>query len=187
MMNVISNAPGSPAPVFLDLDEVKAWLNVAADDDDTLIQGLIDAAQRRYEGPSGVLGRTLLRQVWTGRIEEWPACTTSMDIPLPPLVSVDEVRVDGVAVASSTYTVFGANSDMIPAKIKPVSDWTGSEVEIDFTAGYESGSMPKSLKTALLQVIAGWYDNRAAQADRETHDNDQADKIMFGETVEYIV
>lgn len=188
-MNVISNAQGSPTPplpALLELQDVKDWLRVASDDDDALIQGLIDGAQRRYEGPSGVLGRTLVRQAWTGRIEEWPSCITSMEIPLPPLVSVDEVRVDGTAVDASTYSVFGVGSDLIPAKIKPTGDWAGSEVEIDFTAGYEAGSLPASLKVALLQVIAGWYDNRASQSGQQTYDNNEADRIMFGESVHYL-
>jgi uncharacterized phiE125 gp8 family phage protein len=188
-MNIISNPLGSPPdplPSLLDPDEVKTWLRVAADDEDDLIQGLIDSAQRRYEGPSGALGRTLVRQGWTCRIEEWPSCTTSMEIPLPPLVSVDEVRVAGVVVDASAYSIFGAGNGLIPAKIKTTGDWSGSEIEIDFTAGYEAGDLPPSLRVALLQVIAGWYDNRAAQSDRQIYSNAEADRIMFGEKVHYI-
>lgn len=165
-----------PLAGLLDLQEVKDHLRVEHGADDVLIQGLIDAAQRHVEGPGGVLGRTLLRQGWTGKLDRWPSCGRPIEIPLPPLISIDAVRYvapDGTltAWAPANYQVQMQGDQ--PAKLWPAHgiSWPSIRcqpdgIEVDFTAGYGGPeALPESLRLAILQVIALWYDNRAGTDD----------------------
>lgn len=187
-MNVTSLT--GPTSALLDLQEVKEWLKVEGDNtDDVLIQGLIDATQRRYEGPGGILGRTFARQTWTGRLDAWPCSGRAVEIPLPPLVSVDEVRYvasDGTLTTWDSSEYQAQRFSERPGKLWPAygSSWPAvrsqpDAIEVDFTAGYAPQDLPANARMGFLQAIAHWYDNRAATADRQAFDVPMtADEIL---------
>lgn len=187
MLTVISKEP--PAAPMLTLDETKAHLRVDHDEEDELIEGMIAAAQAYLEGPFGVLGRTIMKQTWTGSLSIWPA-QAYVEIPLPPLVSVTEARL--VASDGST-TIWPPESYRImpaaehPARLWSVDSWPskdGNGLAFDFEAGYEE--LPPNLRLAALMIVADFYDNRAAVADRESYKNPTVQRMLEPFKVWYV-
>jgi uncharacterized phiE125 gp8 family phage protein len=185
-----------PTSALLSLQEAKEYLRVDHNLEDALILGAIDAAQAYLEGPTGILGRTLLEQTWTGRIDPWSEVGPTLEIPLPPLISIGEVRfIDGAGGsqvwAASDYRIqrFGDQ----PARLLPPfgGGWPSAGdfgiAEIDFTAGYGGPELlPDNIRTAALMIVADLYDNRAAAADRETYENRTVSRLLFPLKVWYV-
>lgn len=179
----------APTTGLLDLQEAKDHLRVDHAEDDQLIQGIIDAVHEHLEGPDGHLGRALLTQSWTGKLDRWPCWGEPVMISLPPLVSVDQVRyVDGAGVtqvwAADQYQVQKVGTQ--PSKLWPAYQvvWPTircqpDAIEIDFTCGYGGPEkLPAPVRAAALLLIADLYDNRSAQFDRQMFDNKAADFLL---------
>jgi uncharacterized phiE125 gp8 family phage protein len=179
----------APTTGLLDLQEVKDHLRVDHAEDDALIQGMIDAVHRHYEGPGGTLGRTFLTQTWTGRLDVWPCYGKAIEIPLPPLVTIDEVRYvdpDGATqvLGSSNYQVQRVGDQ--PARLWPAFgvSWPSircqpDAIDIDFTAGYGGPEkLPENARAAFLMMIADLYDNRGKVADRAFFKNPTYEEMM---------
>ena len=99
-----------PTLPVVTLDEVKAHLRVDFEDEDSLIQGYIDAAVAYLDGADGVLGRALSPQTW-----EVTYSGSIGDLPLAPVIS----RADPVAVDGDLSVRFEAGyPDGVPASIK---------------------------------------------------------------------
>ncbi|HEY0282981.1 MAG TPA: head-tail connector protein, partial [Rhizomicrobium sp.] len=78
-----------PAAEPVTLAEAKAHLKVDTSADDALITSLIVAARARAEWHSGC---AFVTQSWTLWLDAWPR-NGLVEIPLPPLQSVTQVRV----------------------------------------------------------------------------------------------
>jgi uncharacterized phiE125 gp8 family phage protein len=187
----------APTTGLLDLQEVKDHLRVDHAEDDALIQGLIDAVHQHHEGPAGVLGRTFLIQTWTGKLDAWPCSGMAIEISLPPLISVDEVRyVDSAGAiqvwASSNYQVQHIGDQ--PARLWPAYgvSWPGVRVqpdaiEIDFTAGYGGPEdLPPNARSAFLLMIHDLYENRGKSLDRQFFENSTYKEMLGPLTVWYL-
>ena len=179
----------APTAALLDLAEVKAHLRVDHGNDDALIHGITDAVHEHLEGPSGILQRALLTQSWTGKLDRWPCGGEPIQVPLPPLQSIDQVRyVDAAGVtqvwASDQYQVQKVGSQ--PARLWPAYQvvWPTircrpDAIEIDFTCGYGGPEkLPAPIRAAALMLIADLYDNRATQADRQMFENKAAAELL---------
>src|SRR5262252_7263299 len=106
-----------PAVTPLSLDEVKAHLRVATNDQDALITTYLRAATDFIDGEWGFLGRALVTQTWRLTLDGFPTGgggavsyfnpysywgwnfgSTNMNgqikIPLPPLQSVTQIEYD---------------------------------------------------------------------------------------------
>jgi len=155
------------------LEEVKRHLRVDFSDDDIYIDALIQAAVSNLEGPEGWLGRALCEQQLVMTLDAFPCSAGSVKIPLPPLVSVDEIsyidtagnpepllnfRTLGVGVPFGGY-VRPALGTVWPATY-PEPD----SVTITFTAGY-AGGVPASIKHAILMMVSYWHENRESASD----------------------
>lgn len=183
----------APTTALLSLGETKQHLRVDHADEDGLILGLIDAAQKYLEGPFGTLGRTIMRQTWTGRVAVWPL-TAYVEIPLPPFISLDEVRLiedDGSETVwpVGNYRVQGGVEQ--PARLWSVETWPSangaSGFAFDFTAGYgDQHELPENIRAAALMIVADFYDNRAAFADREAYKNPTVERMLAPFKVWYI-
>lgn len=158
-----------PVGDVLTLDEAKAQLRVIGDHEDELIQRLLDTEIERMDGPYGVIERALLTQVWELIENAFPA-EREIELPLPPLQSVDEI----------SYVDVHGNTQILPADqyevdiyglvgriaLKPSASWPATEkglnkVVIRFTCGYgEADVVPLSLKHAMLLRMSHHYEYR---------------------------
>ena len=153
-----------PASEPLTTSEAKNWLKVDASTDDTLIDSLIKAARIYAERYTG-------RALYTQTIKEYYDCWDSVlrlsFSPVQSITSVKYLDTSGVlqTVDSSDYT-----TDLIsrPARIAPNPDYSWptlgaypNAVEVTYVAGATTtGAIPDTIKTAMLLIIAFWYENR---------------------------
>lgn len=163
----------APAVSPLTLEETKRHLRVVEEntDDDAYIQELIDAATAELDGENGWLGRALITQTWTLHMDRFPASDCGISIPLPPLVSVTEIRYfdsnnDAQVLDADYYTVDGRRE---PGQIKNIYGRTwpstypvAGAVEIEFIAGY--GDAPEDVDALIRHYlklrIGQWYATR---------------------------
>lgn len=137
------------------------------DDDDAYLQALASAAEDNIGGAGGFLGRALSQSEWELRLDCFPA--GKIDIPLPPLISVDEVEyvdTDGVAQTYAAYRTFGVGQANAGGFILYAynGEWPDTRddepeaVRVTFTAGY--AAVPPAIKHAALLMVGDWYRNR---------------------------
>ncbi len=139
---------------MLDLATVREYLRVDDGVDEATLQTLLGAAIQASEDYCG--------RVWESRfIAETHHADGAQTILLRwrPVVSVDRVTIDGEEVAPSDYDAL-----LDIARIYRYARWRGV-VEVIYEAGYgDDSSLAATLPTvraALLDTIAHWYNNRA--------------------------
>lgn len=117
------------------------------------------------------LNRALITQKMTLRLDGFPRGRVPVELPLPPLQSVEEIRYTATDGASATLDVSAVTVDTAsePGRIMPVygTTWPAAladygSVEIDFTAGYgdSPADIPASVRQWMLINIANLYENR---------------------------
>lgn len=158
----VSSPPDSEP---LTLSEVKLWLKVDGSTEDDLLNALITAARQSVEKYCQL---ALLEQ----EIEEVYPEFSGMNIRLSvsPLVSVDEVAY---LDTGEVERVLDDENYRVDAYAKPPQVWRKENtvwpltykapdaVKVTYTAGYETAAdIPGPIKTAMLLMIADWYDNR---------------------------
>lgn len=173
----------APSVEPVTLDEANAQCRVDHTDDDDLIKSLITAARSHLDGQGGILNRALVYQTYDLLLDCFEPC---IEIPLPPLVEIVEIEysdADGNTqmLASSGYQVIAGG--LFQSKLIPAADasWPETQgkpqaVRIRFTCGYADGdvspvdltSIPQPIRTAMLIMIAHWYENREATVIGET-------------------
>ncbi|MDI6834513.1 MAG: head-tail connector protein [Rhizobiaceae bacterium] len=173
MLRPVRITPPAVSPVSI--DEARAHCRVDSDDDDAVISALIDAAVSHLDGWSGVLGRCLIHQDWRISFGDWPACRF-MRLPLPDVSAAmvkyfDSDNVEQTVSASlftsiederGTVVRFGDN-----LTFPSVYDDRSDGVRVEFTAGYGAAAtdVPPAIRTAILLMVAHWYNNREASAE----------------------
>jgi uncharacterized phiE125 gp8 family phage protein len=144
------------APILrpVTLAEVKQAAKIEHDEDDLHITGLIDSVTDYIDGPGEVLGRALCDQVWDLYLDAFPV--GAIEIPLPPLISIDEFEY--IDAAGATQSVLASNYRIIRSARGPTnlvlaaSSWPSAKlaegaVRIRFSCGYgdDGGSPPTPL------------------------------------------
>ncbi len=150
---------------FVSLAETKAYLSVAHNDDDALIERLTDAAIEMLGGPSGMLGRCLGKQKWRVALDGFPA--GALTIGLPPVQSVESVKYidrEGVeqTLPDTAYRLTGIGRD---GTLTPTASWPATAdgpeaVTIAFTAGDAAGEASSQLRQLVLALVWSWYESR---------------------------
>ena len=182
----------APAVLPVTLAEVKAGANLdGGSDDDAKIAGLIRTAVEMVDGPDGDIQRALITQTWElrldafpGYFDHWPGRypsagramlftrNTEIEIPLPPLQSVESITylIGGVAVTMdpADYIVAGIG-DRQKARIRHVTGWPSADyvneaVVVTFVAGYGDSwnDVPESIRTAIIAKVQELYDGCAS-------------------------
>lgn len=158
-----------PALEPVTVDEIKAYLRVETADEDALITRLAAAARRTAEA---MTGRAFITQSWRLTFDRWPPSRT-MELPLPPLRTVDAVRLIDDA---DTETVWPAVNYVVDATTEPgrlrLRDGAAPPVPgrdiaglaVDFTAGYGSQptDVPADPRQAMIRLAAHWFEHRDA-------------------------
>ncbi len=151
-----------PVKGIISVNEVKDHLCLTSNftEQDKLIADYIEAVTDFVDGASGVLNRGLITQVWTMVQNDF---STVILIPLPPVISVDEIRYDDSAgvqqtLASSVYQTSYLGIDHRKAAVEtqtgevwPIVDDKLGTVEIDFTVGY--GTQSTDLPGKVIQLV----------------------------------
>lgn len=171
-------APGG-TPVTL--AEAKQHVRRTDDtDDDTKLTALVNAAVQHLDGPSGVLGRAIVEQQWDAKFDRFPVGDVAIRLPLPPLITVDQVTyVDTLGatqtLAASVYQVVGPGSAGFGELVRahgqswPSTRAMPEAVTVRFTCGWEAteesppdytANVPDDIRQAIMIMVAEWYENR---------------------------
>ena len=165
----------------LTVDEVKAYLRVDSDAEDTLLGVLIKASTEMAES---YLGRFLLTTVIEEFYDFFPVYKTGVDpfrgdrniiyLSRGPVQTVASVKyIDGngdeITVDASDY-----RTDLVsePSRIFPEHGWYGTKdtvnaVIIRYTCGYTQASdVPANIKMAMLLMIGEMYEKRMDSVHR---------------------
>jgi uncharacterized phiE125 gp8 family phage protein len=157
-----------PASEPVSLADAKAHLKLDTSDEDALVQTLITAARARAEWHTG---RALVTQSWRLSLDDWPHDEV-VELPLPPLVSVEQVAViDGAGIRTVLAPAdFSVDPASVPGRVmfthRPVSLRRRDGLQVSFTAGYgDAGAVPASIKQAILEIVADLYAHRGDDDD----------------------
>jgi uncharacterized phiE125 gp8 family phage protein len=144
--------------------QMKVHLRVHADDhdDDDLIESIEQAVVQHIDGPDALLQRAIVDQTWDMKLS---AFCSSIDIPLPPLISVDSVSYyddDGalqVASSSLYQVVSGGHRGCGRIVLTSGSSWPTvyereEPVIIRFRAGYMNVSESPAYPTVPAPIVA---------------------------------
>lgn len=175
-----------PTDDVVSLATAKAHLKVTDSDQDELIQLMIDAAVAQLDpSKGGWLGRALRPQTWEVRCDGFHGYYSdcgyernfrmvyAIELPYPPLLTVDSVKYDdgnGVEQTLTEGTGFrviglGVNGKSYVAPVYNGS-WPTSvrydveSVRVRFTSGYELATvetMPAAIRQAVLLMVKHLY------------------------------
>ena len=165
----------------LTVQEVKDYLRVDSNAEDTLLGVLIDASTQMAES---YLGRFLLTTVIEEFYDFFPVYKTGVDpfhgdrniiyLSRGPVQSVASVKyIDGNG-NEQTVTASDYRTDLVsePSRIMPNEGWLGTKdtvnaVIIRYTGGYTQASdVPANIKMAMLLMIGEMYEKRVDSVHR---------------------
>lgn len=145
---------------LFDLNEVKRYLRVDFNDDDTLIDSLMAAATNHVEH---YLGRTLLK---TRYKLTWNYCRHEqyLDYVVVPLPMGPVISVENVFDCQRQEKLKRVSLDLESAKPNIMFAYGHEHVFIEYTAGYGETPecVPAETRHAALSIIAELYRNRDA-------------------------
>lgn len=160
-----------PVALPVSLEEAKKHCRVEAEDtdEDTLIEGLIAGAVDLLDGPSGILGRAIVTQVW---LLELPSFPDVISLPIEPVqsVAVSYWDSDGVeqALSAEAYDLINAPSRRTQMKLVsgvslPALQDTSFPVRISITAGFGAAAqVPPALQVVIKMIVGMWFEHREA-------------------------
>lgn len=171
----------APTALACSIAKVKDHLCVSTDADDALIKRFLAAAVKQAEAR---LHRQLLQATRELTLDGWPGRFCSVELPRPPLQSVESVvylDTDGVTqtLSEDAYLVDNAGYPG-SAKVYPLSDDGWPEVKagrpnvitITYVCGWEQAddpddatnpqiaALPENLVSWLLLKVGDLYENR---------------------------
>ena len=148
-----------PVAEPISLSDVKVFLRTIVGDtseDSAVLTPMITAAREFCENATG---RALAVQTVTA----FPRTFGSAELPRPPiatLVSASYKDKDGVEHEMAEGDCIISN-DKVYFPNPPTTELFGvNPISVTYTAGYTN--LPKSLRQAMLMLIAHWYNNREA-------------------------
>jgi uncharacterized phiE125 gp8 family phage protein len=161
---------GAPTLVPVPVVEAKQNWRVDHADDDTVIQGLLEAAAGHIED---LLGYALVTQTWR---QDFAAFADPLRLDIGHLISVTSVTYydgDGASQTLATSVYSGFTDDIGPyLTLKPDQSWPATAERVDavrvtWTAGFGANAqaVPRKLRQAILLLAGHWYENRSAAGD----------------------
>jgi len=146
---------------MLDLLQVKAHLRIEPEwvDEDTYIQGLLDAAIEQVESD------TQYRFNETALTLALPCFTPEIPLPVCPVKSVESITYIDVDGVQQTLTGYHLDNKSIKAVIKPEYGSSFPSVKAGYESvaiGYTVGAAlwPKTICQAVFLLVGHWYANR---------------------------
>ena len=155
----------APAAEPVSLAEAKLQIGVSDTAQDALIARLITGAREVAER---LTRRRFVTQTWTLACDAFPEYR--LEIPLPPLQSIEEVAYIDTAGASQTLAadtdyqlVLGELGAIVPAygKVWPSTRAQPDAVTITFVCGYgDAAAVPANIKDQLMLMIGHGFEHR---------------------------
>lgn len=154
-----------PATTPVTVAEARAFLKINSAAEDSTLNIIIAGLTDYFEGAYGILGRAFAPQTWELTLDAFP--TTEIEIPLPPLISVDSVKYDDGDGIEQTVDPGDYYVDIVSQVgwVVPITgvSWpstlsAANALRIRFTAGY--ATLPPSMKLGLLTAIGLKHENR---------------------------
>jgi uncharacterized phiE125 gp8 family phage protein len=162
----------APTETPITSEEAVLHLRIDTDDEDSLVDGLIDAAVAYLDGWTGRLGKCLVTQTWK---QQYDLFAQRMRLPLDPVQSIASVKYQDIN--NATQTISSSNYQLLIDERGPYVEFNYNytlpityaqepPIVIQFVVGYGSADqVPNALKQAMLLLIANWYKNREAVLD----------------------
>ena len=138
----ISSTIGSEV---ISVQDVKDFVRIDTSADDSLISRMITTAR---EWAENYMTRDIVSK---SRIYYLPKVDDRFLLPFAPITSISQVEVDGTV--TTDYKLFGLNEQVVLLNSLP-----SEEVKVTYTT---TGLPDESIKQALLQLVASYYDNRS--------------------------
>lgn len=151
----------------ISIAEARSFCRIIGPEEDLLLEQLIAAARAMVEHETG---RALVPSVLDLYLEDFPARRTWAEIPAPPARELLEITYRDPAGETHTLDLDTVHFDtrrqparllLEPGATWPATDRTAGAVHIRCTAGYSDPSlMPQGLRTAVLWIVAWWFEQR---------------------------
>ena len=157
-------------PVSLEQARLQIGLDAADTSSDTMLTALITAAREYVENYTN---RVLVSTTWQAFMDSFD--TRHIELFKLPVTAIASVKYYNSSNLLTTLDTTKYVTDLIsePARLLPISgyDWPDTydrpnAVEIDFTAGYAVGQLPKLIQAAMLMIIAHLEANRGDEGFR---------------------
>ena len=153
-----------PATEPLTYAEVKAFLRLNDDSEQTFVTTLITTARQIVEGQTW---RPLISQSWALQFDKSELTLFISNINKAPIISIDTVSyydTDNVlqTLSLSLYEtdIYGNPARFRLKSIPSVYDRMGALI-VNFTCGYtNAAAVPQAIKQAMLLIIGHLYENR---------------------------
>jgi uncharacterized phiE125 gp8 family phage protein len=146
---------------IISLDQVKDFIRLSGDDENSMIQLFIDAAIKQAEG---IMNRDLLTTTYEYYRPSFNGDLTLRRAPYQSLVSIEYLKDSAyTTLPSSEYKISEGGIYGIIEQIEmPTVDDDVKGVKITFKSGYGDNvsDVPADITMALLQTVHHWYDNR---------------------------
>lgn len=167
----------APASEPISLQDAKDFLRVGNSAEDGLITSMIAVARETAEE---YLGISMLPQVWTITQNTWWTKDDPLELPYPPLQSVDSISYIDTAGATQTLT---AGTDFYVSKDREIypteafdapdlQEDTADAITIVYSTGYASSSdVPMRLKHFIKMMIGTAYLYREEITPMRINDN----------------
>ena len=154
----------APSTEPLTYAEVKAYLRLNGDTEETFVTSLITAARMKVET---MIWRPLISQAWGMYFDYSELDTRVYNINKAPVISVDNIKYydsDNVlqTLSASDYEVdiYGNPCRFRIIDMPECYDRLGT-LQVNFTCGYaNAGSVPQPIKLAMYMIIGHLYENR---------------------------
>lgn len=169
-----------PATEPVSIEEVLEYLRLDVEVDGeppATLSALIQAAREVAEDRTA---RALMRQTLELSLDAFPCGTDPIHLPRPPLVEVERVtyleRGEEVELDAGAYVVDTSSEPgriaPAPGHVWPVADCVPGAVRIRYVAGYgdDPAVVPQKIRTAMLMLIGGWWDQPEAISQRQMHE-----------------
>jgi uncharacterized phiE125 gp8 family phage protein len=154
----------APTALAVTLDDAKAHLRVEDSDNDDLIYGYIAAAQDQL----GYVGRAFAPATYALDLAFLPF---RIELPIAPVKAVTAIKAidaGGVqtTISSSLYKLFVRSSGIGEVRLAASQSWPPvrgdlGSASVEFTAGYDAGTLPPGLRAAILLITGRLFDERS--------------------------
>ncbi len=156
-----------PATEPLTLANTKNHLKVETTTDDDLIARLIVAARQHVESQ---IDKVLIEQRWLIFIDDWPG-DSEVKLPVSPISAIENLRTysdqDDASIIDPAhyYSDLAGSPQRLILRgsriwLRPGRIVNGIEIEVTAGFGPDGTDVPGPLRTAMLLLIAHWYENR---------------------------
>lgn len=160
-----------PAQEPVTLTQCRLWCRI--DDDDTgqdaVLLLIMQAARERAEE---ITGLCVAQRTFEVTLDAFPADSTPIELPYPPVVSVQYLTyfdsAGDMQTLSGSPDAWILDTNSKPGRISPLwgGTWPGTAdrvaaVRVGYTAGYSNpNQVPKRLILWIQARVSTWYENR---------------------------